>query len=163
MSSHQSVWPLTSGRGVQRLRVDPVSKFEDFIQDFTDTHAKDSSYILLPPKRELEIDSRLRGKLAAALVTRYSPNNLQMKISIATASRHVPARVHQWGQAQIHGGGDRFKCRALLKDQKCVRDCTYVKVSAPDLLSCHVYPTNYKTISTKPRLTFMRDKSTGHR
>ena len=75
--------------------MDPVSTFGNFIRKFTDTRAKDSDYILLPPKRELEIDGHLQQKLAAALVTRYSPDDPQMKISIATASRHIPARVHQ--------------------------------------------------------------------
>jgi hypothetical protein len=88
----------------------------------------DSEYILLPPKRTLEIDSKLRKKLAIALVTRYSPDDPRMKISMATASKCVPESVCQWGQAQIRNGGDRFKCRALLKGQKRARDCTYVKV-----------------------------------
>ena len=86
--------------------MDPVSIFGNFVQKFTDTCAKDIDYILLPPKRELEIDGRLQQKLAAALVTRYSPDDPWMKIPIATASRHILACVHQWGQAQIHGGGD---------------------------------------------------------
>lgn len=94
--------------------------------------------ILLPPKRNLDIDSRLRKKLAAALVTRYSPDNPHMKISMATASKYIPTSVHQWGQAQIHHGGDCFKCRALLKGQSHARDCTYVKVSACP--SCNVLP-----------------------
>ena len=126
---------------------------------FTETRVKDSDYILLPPKRELEIDGSLHRKLAAALVTRYSPDNPRMKISIATASRHVPTRVRQWGQAQIRGGGDRFKCRALLKGQRHARDCTYVKVSTPLLFLYHVYTTNYQTISTKPRLIVTNVKS----
>jgi hypothetical protein len=96
---------------------------------FTENCAEDSDYILLPPKRMLEIDSKLRKKIAAALVTRYSPDDPQMKISMTTASKYVPASVCQWGQAQIRDGGDRFKCRALLKGQRHTRDCTYVKVS----------------------------------
>jgi len=127
---------------------------------FTDTCAKDSDYILLPPKKKLEIDKRLHKKLAATLVTRYSPDDPRMKISMGTASRHVPAHVHQWGQAQIRGGGDRFKSRALLKGQRHVRDCTYIKVSIPLFLHL-VYPTDYKTLSTKPRSTFTSVKSTG--
>jgi hypothetical protein len=97
----------------------------------------DSGYVLLPPKRRLVIDSKLCKKLAMALVTRYSPSDPQMKISMATASKYVPASVRQWGQAQIHDGGDRFKCRAMLKGQTRTRDCTYVKVSpsSPSFLS----------------------------
>ena len=94
---------------------------------------KDSEYVLLPPKRKLEIDSKLQKKLAATLVTRYSPDDPQMKISMATASKYIPASVHQWGQAQIRDGGDRFKCHALLKGQRRTRDCTYVRVSILDI------------------------------
>jgi len=89
----------------------------------------DSNYILLPPKKSLAIDGGLLKKLAAALVTRYSPDDPRMKISIATVSKYVPASVCQWGQVQIRDGGDRFKCHALLKGQAHSRDCTYVKVS----------------------------------
>ena len=64
-----------------------------------------------------------------ALVTRYSPDDPQMKISMNTASKYVPTSVRQWGQAKICNGGDQFKCRALLKGQRQARDCTYVKVS----------------------------------
>ena len=90
---------------------------------------QDANYLLLPPKRGLEIDDPLRRKLAATFVTRYSPNDPRMKISIATASKYIPVSVDQWGQGQIRGGGDQFKCRTLLKGQRHVRDCTYVKVS----------------------------------
>ena len=121
----------------------------------------DSEYVLLPPKRVLEIDHRLQRKLAAALVTRYSPDDPQMKISIATTSRHVPTSLYQWGQAQVRGGGDRFKCRALLKDQRWVHDCTYVKVSKAPVF-CYTHPTNHEMISMKLELTFMNIRSTGH-
>ena len=90
---------------------------------------RDSEYTLLPPKRSLVIDPGLHKKLAMALVTRYSPNDPSMKISIATASKYVPTNTRQWGQAQIGNGGDRFKSRALLKGRNHTRDCTYVKVS----------------------------------
>ena len=97
----------------------------------TDACIEDSDFILLPPKKKLEIDVQLQKKLAAALVTRFSPDDPQMKISMATASRHIPSDIFQWGQAQICGGGDRFKCRVLLKSQRYTRDCTYVKVGIP--------------------------------
>jgi hypothetical protein len=112
--------------------MDPVGLSRSY-EKLTDACAKDSDYVLLPPNKKLEIDSGLRKKLAAALVTRYSPDNPQMKISIATASKYVPQSVSQWGQAQIRGGGDRFKCRALLKGRQHARDCTYVKVIAPSI------------------------------
>jgi len=102
--------------------------------------ATDSDYILLPPEKSLEIDGRLLKKLAAALVTRYSPDDPRMKISIATASKYVPTSVRQWGQAQIRNEGDRFKCRALLKTQAHSRDCTYVKVSVYRPLSLVAIP-----------------------
>ena len=98
-----------------------------------DKYTKDSNCILLPPKRRLEIDNWLHKKLAATLVTRYSPDNPQMKILMATTSKYVPTSVHQWGQAQICDGGDRFKCCALLKGKRHICDCTYVKVSASQL------------------------------
>lgn len=88
----------------------------------------DSDYCLLPPERQFLVDQGTRKKLAAALVTRYSPDDPRHKISIATASKYVPDSIRQWGQVQICGGGDRFKCGALLKNQKHSRDCTYVKV-----------------------------------
>lgn len=123
-----------------------------------DNNTKDSDYVLLPPKRKLEIDSRLHKKLAAMLVTRYSPDDPHMKISMTTASKYVPISVRQWGQAQIRGGGDRFKCRALLKGKRHVRDCTYVKVSASQFIPYHILPTNYKNTSMKPRLIFSNAK-----
>lgn len=95
----------------------------------TEENAADSEYVLLPPKKNLVLESGLSKKLAAALVTRYSPDNPPTKISIATASKYVPTSVCQWGQGHIRNGGDRFKCRGLLKGQRCARDCTYVKVS----------------------------------
>ena len=126
--------------------------------------AKDFDYVLLPPKRKLEIDSRLRKKLAAALVTRYSPDDPRMKISMATASKYIPTSVHQWGQAQIRNGGDRFKCRAMLKGQRHARDCTYVKVSTTRPVFAHRVPlVNHNTTSMKLRLIFMNAKSTRHR
>ena len=130
-------------------------------QKFTDTHAKDSNYILLPPKKVLEIDAQLQKKLAAALVTRYSPDGPQMKISMVTASRHIPASLCQWGQAQVCGGGDQFKCHALLKGQQWVCDCMFVKVNKI-MFPCHTHPTNHETISTKLKLISMNVKSTGH-
>ena len=122
---------LISGVEEQRLRMDPVGVLHDFYRKLADAFAQDSNYTLLPPERKLEINTRLQKKLAAALVTRYSPDDPRMKISMATVSKHVPASVRQWGQVQIRGGGDRFKCRTLLKGQRHTRDCTYVKVSAP--------------------------------
>ena len=104
----------------------------------TDMFIQDSNYILLPPNRGLEIDNRLKRKLAATLVTRYSPDDPQKKISIATASKHVPASVRQWGQAQIRGGGDRFKCHVLLKGQRHSRNCTFVKVGVSLHFSPHL-------------------------
>ena len=94
-----------------------------------DALTQDSNYMLLPLERKLEIDNRLLKKLAATLVIRYSPDDPRKKISIATASKHVPTSIRQWGQAQIRNSGDRFKCCALLKGQRHTRDCTYVKVS----------------------------------
>ena len=127
---------------------------------FTDNRTKDSDYTLLPPKRMLKIDSWLWKKLTTALVTRYSPDDPRMKISMTTASRYVPASVCQWGQAQVCDGGDRLKCRALLKGQKHARDCTYIKVST-------FYPhfpslANHEITSMRPRLIFMNVKPTGH-
>jgi hypothetical protein len=108
--------------------MDPVGVSKISCGNFTDD-TSDSDYILLPPKRKLGIDSRLRKKLAAALVTRYSPDDPQMKILMTTTSKYIPESIHQWGQPQIRDGGDWFKCRALLKGQGHARDCTYVKVS----------------------------------
>ena len=102
-----------------------------FFIKFAEKHATDLDYILLPPQKRLVIDGSLCKKLAAALVTRYSPDNPQTKISVATASKHIPTSVRQWGQAQVCDGGDWFKCCALLKGQRHTRDCTYVKVSVP--------------------------------
>lgn len=89
----------------------------------------DTEYVILPPKKKLKIDNWLHRKLAAMLVTRYSPDDPQMKISMATASKHIPARVCQWGQVQICNGGNRFKGCALVKGQRYARNCSYVKVS----------------------------------
>ena len=112
----------------------------------TEKYAADSEYVLLPPTKKFAIDSGLCKKLAAALVTRYSPDNPLMKISIATASKYVPMSVHQWGQGHIRGGGDWFKCCGLLRGQRHARDCTYVKVSTAypliasfQLISRHKY------------------------
>jgi hypothetical protein len=114
--------------------MDHVSFYNILAIPFTEKYAKDHDYVLLPPQRKLEIDSRLRKKLAAALVTRYSPDDPRMKISMKTASKYVPTSVHQWGQAQIRDEGDHFKCRALLKSQRYACDCTYIKVS-----TCHPF------------------------
>lgn len=120
----------------------------------------DSGYTLLPPKRKLVIDAKLHKKLAMALVTRYSPDDPSMKISMATASKYVPTNVRQWGQVQIRDGGDRFKSRAMLKGQKRARDCTYVKVSSPcPLFSAASW---LMDTSTKRRLIFMNAKLTWH-
>ena len=132
-------------------------------EEITNNCVIDSNYILLPPKRKLEIDSRLRKKLAAALVTRYSPDDPRMKISITTASKYVPASIRQWGQAQIRDGGDRFKCRVLLKGQRHTRDCTYVKVSILKPSPYCISPANHKTVSMKLRLIFMNVKRALHR
>ena len=78
--------------------------------------------------RMLTIDSTLRKKLMAALVTRYSPNDPQRRILIATALKYIPASVHQWGQAHIHDSGNHFECCRLLKGQQHTHDCTHVKV-----------------------------------
>ena len=91
----------------------PCKHVYECLEKIANSCIEDSDYVLLPPKRKLEIDSRLRKKLAAALITRYSPDDPRMKISVATASKHVPTSVRQWGQAQIRDGGDRFKCHAL--------------------------------------------------
>ena len=142
----------------------PVSFSNILTTTFAEMSTKDYNYVLLPPQRKLEIDSRLRKKLAAALVTRYSPDDPQMKIPIKTASKYVPVIVHQWGQAQIRDGGDRFKCRALLKGQRHARDCTYVKVSAPHpLFPYHMFPTNHVTRSTGLKLIFTNAKPTWSR
>jgi hypothetical protein len=108
--------------------MDPVGVSKVSCRKFTDD-APDSDYILLPPKRKLEINSQLRKKLAAALVTRYSPDYPQMKILMTTTSKYIPESIHQWGQVQICDRGDWFKCRVLLKGQGRAHDCTYVKVS----------------------------------
>ena len=120
----------------------------------------DSEYILLPPKKVLKINHQLQRKLVAALVTGYSPDNLQMKISIATTSRHMPTNLCKWGQAQVHGSGDQFKCCVLLKGQQWMCDCTYVKVSKAPVF-CYTHPTNHEMISMKPKLTFTNIRSTG--
>ena len=123
----------------------------------------DSEYILLPPKRKLVIDAGLRKKLAMALVTRYSPNDLSMKISITTASKYIPASVRQWGQAQIRNGGDRFKSRALLKSQKRTRDCTHVKVSVHPASFTIPFQLTDAVTSMKRRWISMNARSTWHR
>ena len=83
-----------------------------------------------------------------ALVTRYSPDDSQMKISMNTASKYVPTSVRQWGQVKICNGGDQFKCHALLKGQRQAYDCMYMKVSlfhspffimSPQLTARHKY------------------------
>lgn len=130
MSSHRNVRKSTSGEGAPHSRADHVRFSGTSITQVAEIHlCVDSDYILLPPERDLAIDAGLCKKLAAALVTRYSPDDPRMKISIAVASKYVPASVRQWGQVCIRDGGDRFKCRALLKGQRDTRDCTYVKVS----------------------------------
>ena len=119
----------TSGVGAKYLKMDPVSASTSTWRKITDNYAEDSDYVLLPPKRKLKIDHQLRKKLTMALVTRYSPDDPWMKVLIATTSKYVPASVRQWGQAQIRDGGDRFKCCAMLKGQRCTCDCTYMKVN----------------------------------
>ena len=121
----------------------------------TENSATDSQYILLPPKQRLVIDNKLHKKLALALVTRYSPDDPRIKISVGTASKYIPASVRQWGQVQIRDGGDRFKCRALLKGRKRTRDCTYVKVRLPDLPFLHcISPVNHKTHKYEAEVDF---------
>ena len=66
--------------------------------------------------------------LAAALVTRYSPDDPRLKIPIAKAKICLPEIVRQWGQVQIMGGGDKLTCSALIKPGRYTRDCTFIKV-----------------------------------
>jgi len=145
MSSLRNAQTSISGVGVSCSKMVPVGTSRIFYPNVAEKHVTDSEYILLPPKKSLVIDSSLCKKLAAALVTRYSPDdNPRMKVSVATASKYVPASVRQWGQGQIGGGGDRFKCRALLKGQGHARDCTYVKVSMPCLPPCRIFLANHE-------------------
>ena len=136
----------------------PCKHVYECLEKIANSCIEDSDYVLLPPKRKLEIDSHLHKKLTAALITRYSPDDPRMKISVATASKHVPTSVHQWGQAQIHDGGDRFKCRALLKGQRHTCDCTFVKVSWSQPFLYWIPMTNCVTTSIKLRSIFMNAK-----
>ena len=122
----------------------------------------DSECILLPPKRKLVINAGLRKKLAMALVTRYSPNNLSMKILITTASKYIPTSVHQWGQVQICNRGNRFKSHALLKSRKHTCDCTHVKVSVHPVSFTIPFQLTDPVTSMKQRWIFMNARSTWH-
>lgn len=124
--------------------MDPVRASQTLYLTVAEEPATDSDYTLLPPQKKLIIDRSLSKKLAVALVTRYSPDDPRMKISVSTASKYIPVSVRQWGQAQIRDGGDRFKCRALLKGRRHTRDCTHVKVSVLSLLPYQNYLANFE-------------------
>jgi len=145
MSSPRNARTLISGVEVSHSGMVPVRTSRMSYPNVAEKHVTDSEYILLPPKKSLVIDSSLCKKLAAALVTRYSPDDdPRMKVPVAIASKYVPASVRQWGQGQIGGGGDRFKCRALLKGQGHSRDCTYIKVSMSHLPPCRIFLANHE-------------------
>jgi len=79
----------------------------------------------------MALDENVRTKLAAALITRYSPLN-GPKIVSFVAKKYVPTKaVLQWGRIQVTEGGDRMCCREMIKPGSLGRDCTYVRVCLP--------------------------------
>jgi len=80
------------------------------------------------PRKMLTLNEDVHTKLAAALVTRFSPLK-GPRIPIPTAKKYVPTgAVLQWGRVQISEGGDRMCCREMIKPGSLGRDCTYVRV-----------------------------------
>ena len=80
------------------------------------------------PRKLLKLNEDTRIKLAAALITRYSPLGGQ-KISSLVAKEYVPmSAVLHWGRVQIAEGGDKMCCREMIKSGLVGRDCTYVRV-----------------------------------
>ena len=74
------------------------------------TFFTDPQRVFMRPRKMLALDKDVREKLAAALVTRYSPLQGQ-KIPFFVAKNCIPmGPVLQWGKIQITGGGDRLCC-----------------------------------------------------
>ena len=93
------------------------------------TFFTDPQWVFMRPRKMLALDKDVREKLAAALVTRYSPLQGQ-KIPFFVAKNCIPTGpVLQWGKIQITGGRDRMCCRVMIKPGSLGRDCTCVRVS----------------------------------
>jgi hypothetical protein len=89
------------------------------------------------PRKLLKLDEDVRAKLAAVLITRYSPLK-GPKITSFITKKYVPTiAVLQWGRIQVAKGGDKMCCRAMVKPGSLSRDCTYVRVH---LLATIVFP-----------------------
>ena len=91
------------------------------------------------PRLILKLDQDVRTKIAAALVTRYSPLKGR-QIPISFAKKFVPdGPISQWGRVQVAEGGDTMCCRAMIKPGAIGRDCTYVRVCLAIATSiCHL-------------------------
>ena len=80
------------------------------------------------PRTMLKLDEDVPTKLAAAIITRFSPLK-GPKIASFVAKKYIPiGAVLQWGQVQVAEGGDRMCCRQMIKPGSLGRDCTYVRV-----------------------------------
>ena len=83
------------------------------------------------PRKLLTLNENVQTKLAAALITRYSPLK-GPKIVSFVAKRYVPTTaVLQWGRIQVAEGGDRICCREMIKTGSLGCDCTYIRVCLP--------------------------------
>ncbi|KAJ7266668.1 hypothetical protein C8J57DRAFT_1068624 [Mycena rebaudengoi] len=91
---------------------------------FVDNIVLDPDIRMLYPNRQLDVNSPLRNKIAAFLVTNY-------EVTRAEALKCIPDKISVWGKMKRLGGGDLIHAWDLIAryhtSPETARDATFVK------------------------------------
>jgi hypothetical protein len=81
---------------------------------------------MMPPQQDITIDSYLRRKIAAQLVTNYHGDPIP---TVQQMLRHVPSQVKHWKKIKLLNRDEVIREETLIGDEtKSHRDNTFVKV-----------------------------------
>ncbi len=83
----------------------------------------DPKCMLLGPRRTEDVNKSLHSKIAQCLATRFN-------VTMATARRHVPKRLQQWGRILRLEGGDLIRAADLISESQNSRDASWIRVSS---------------------------------
>ncbi|RDX43780.1 hypothetical protein OH76DRAFT_1458261 [Lentinus brumalis] len=76
--------------------------------------------MLLGPRRTEDVNKSLHSKIAQCLATRFN-------VTMATARRHVPKRLQQWGRILRLEGGDLIRAADLISESQNSRDASWIR------------------------------------
>lgn len=94
----------------------------------------DPNFAMMGPHLVANIDTQLRKKIAAHLVTNYSGEEA---LSAARMARYIPSRMDEWKKFKILGEDQMVRVASLLgvengRDNTFIKVCYYVIINNPN-------------------------------